>query len=321
MPRYVRAWAVKPAKACKIAIGLTHLSAFGSDRRYKEMKIRAWIVVLLFGTGTLWAQPVRIVASFYPMYVMALNLTEGIANVEVRCMSNERTGCLHGHHLTSSDMKALARADILIANGAGMESFLEKAAAQSPGLKILTATRGVPLEFNGNPHVWVSIRGAMAQVRSLAAQLAQADPTNAPIYRQNAQKYLAKLEALQKEMHAGLAPFAGTRIVTFHEAFPYFAKEFGLQIVTIVERHPGSEPGAGELARTVRTIREQNVRAIFVEPQSSQRSARALERETGIKVRTLDPAVSGPRDPVKARDSYLHTMRANLAALREALAP
>jgi len=83
----------------------------------------------------------------------------------------------------------------------------------------------------------------------------------------------------------------------------------------VIEREPGSEPSAAELARTVEIVKSHKVKALFAEPQYPAKAARTVARETGIPVRTLDPAVSGPLAP----DAYLKAMERNLAVLREAL--
>lgn len=104
-------------------------------------------------------------------------------------------------------------------------------------------------------------------------------------------------------------------IVTFHRAFDYFAKEFSLNIVAVIENNAGTEPNAKEMAETVTIIKKQNVKALFAEPQYSSESARAIAEETGLKVYLLDPAVTGSLE----ENAYIDIMRNNLKILREAL--
>jgi zinc transport system substrate-binding protein len=281
-------------------------------------RIFATLCLLLLAV-TAKAAPLRILTSFYPMYVMTLNIAGNVPGVSVECMTEPFTGCLHDYQLTPADLKKLAASDLFIANGAGMENFVEKAVRQAPKLRVIEAGKGYPLADNGNPHIWVSIAGAIAETKAIAKGLEEADPSRAAVYEKNAAAYVAKLEALRQKMHAALDPMKGREIVTFHEAFPYFASEFGLKIAAVVEREPGSEPSAGELAQTIRTIRQYRVRALFAEPQYPAKSAEVIRRETGVPVRILDPAVTGPRDPAQARDAYLRAMEANLQVLTEAL--
>ena len=265
------------------------------------------------------AKPLRVLASFYPMYVMALNVIGDTPGVNVECMTEPITGCLHDYQLTPANLKTLAASDVFIANGAGMETFIEKAVKQSPHLKVIEASKGIKLESDDNPHVWVSISGAMQQTKNIAKGLAAADPAHAADYAKNAASYMARLDALRQKMHAALDGLKNRDIITFHEAFPYFASEFNLKIAGVIEREPGSEPSAGELAKTIQIVRKSKVKALFAEPQYPSKSANVIKNETGVPVSILDPAVTGPRKPAKARDSYINTMEANLKVLQKAL--
>jgi zinc transport system substrate-binding protein len=281
----------------------------------------ALVAMLLLATKTGFGgeQPLKILTSFYPMYVMTLNIVGDTPGVSVECLTEPIIGCLHDYQLTPANLKTLATANIFVINGAGMEAFIQKAVAGSPNLKVIDASRGIKLVFEGNPHLWVSLGGAIEQTRNIASGLAKADPAHAAAYESNAAKYVEKIEALKNEMHAALDGLKHREIVTFHEAFPYFASEFNLKIAAVIEREPGSEPSAGELAKTIQVIRKNKVKALFAEPQYPAKSAAIIERETGIPVSILDPAVTGPRDPAQARDSYLLAMRKNQNVLQKAL--
>ncbi|MEI7864518.1 MAG: zinc ABC transporter substrate-binding protein [Chthoniobacterales bacterium] len=261
---------------------------------------------------------IQVVTSFYPVFVAALNVTAGVAGIEVHNMASGRVGCLHDYQLTSGDARHLAAADIFLANGSGMESFLEKIRRQWPQLSVLETSEGIPL-LNGNPHVWVSPSGARQQVENIARALSNADPLNARSYEKNAAAYNAKLAALELRMKMELAPYAGRPIITFHQAFAYFARDFGLDLVGVVESEPGQEPRARELADTIDLVRAKHVQTLFAEPQYSGRSAAVIARETGAEVYQLDPVVTGPSVPEQARDAYLAAMEKNLATLRQAL--
>lgn len=278
--------------------------------------------IFFLGAGDIFAAnpgtPLRIVTSFYPVYVAALNVTDGVDGVEVNNLAGEHTGCLHDYRLTAGDVKKLSGAVVFLVNGAGMEPFLGKIAQQLPGLRVVEVSGGIPL-MDGNPHVWVSFDGARRQVDNIAAALAAAAPDKADAFRANAVRYKAKLDALEGEMRARLRPFAGAQIVTFHEAFPYFARDFGLKIAGVVEREPGTVPGAREIAQVVGLVRGKGVKALFAEPQFAGDSARIIARETGAGVYELDPVVTGPSDPREARDAYLRAMEKNLSVLEKAL--
>lgn len=261
-----------------------------------------------------------IVTSFYPIYVFTKNITADIPGVELINMTEPQTGCLHDYQLIPADLKTLERADAFVINGAGMEAFMDKVIKQRPDLDIIEASKDIELlkDDSGeeNPHVWVSISGAVSEVKNIAEGLASADTKNAAAYRENADKYVKLLEQQREKMHQQLDGFKNKDIVTFHEAFPYFAKEFGLNIVSVVEREPGTEPSAGELAALIDKIRATKVKVLFAEPQYSQKSAESIAKETGAKVYMLDPVATGERNA--PADSYIKAMDQNLKVLVEA---
>ncbi|MDF1493389.1 metal ABC transporter substrate-binding protein [Caproiciproducens sp. CPB-2] len=279
--------------------------------------------ILLFSAGcagrTTQNVRFRVVTSFYPLYIMALNITDGVPGVQVDNMAGQQAGCLHDYQLQSKDMKNIEQADVFVMNGAGMESFMAKVTSQLPNLRVVDSSEGISLltDESGekNPHIWVSISNCIRQVSNIEKGLAQADPQNAEAYRKNAQDYMAELSVLRDKMHSELSRIANRDIITFHEAFPYFAEEFDLNIVSVVNREPDSQPSARELAETIRLIRGSGVKAVFAEPQYPKSAANIVANESGVKVYSLDPAVAGEN----SKNAYLDAMESNLKTLEEAL--
>jgi zinc transport system substrate-binding protein len=270
------------------------------------------------GNAVSQAKDIKIVASFYPVYIMAKNVAKDVPGVSVHNLTPVLTGCLHDYAVTTDDMKKLADARIFAANGAGAESFLDKIIAQHPNLKIIKLSEGIPLlkregGEEDNPHLWVSIFNAIIQVNNLGKAMEEFDPGHKGLYARNTADYAARLEALDQKMHSELAPYKGKSIVTFHEAFSYFAKEFGLKIAAVVEKEPGSEPSAKELAGTVEIIKRNNITVLFSEPQYPASAARTIAQETGAKICVLDPAVTGPDE----YGAYIRIMEDNLEVLKQ----
>lgn len=263
-----------------------------------------------------------IVTSFYPMYISTLNVTKDIPNVKVVNMTEPQTGCLHDYQLSPADMKKLESASAFVINGLGMESFMENVTKQLPKLTVVEASKGIELLKNTtdneeNPHVWVSITDAIIQVNNISEQLAKADAENGEKYKRNAEEYIKKLEVQKAKMHKELEGIKNRDIVTFHEAFPYFAKEFNLNVAAIIEREPGSDPSSGELADTIKAIKDSKAKALFAEPQYSPKAAESIATQTGLKVYSLDPVATGPNTP--DLDAYIKAMDSNLKSLVEAL--
>ena len=263
----------------------------------------------------------RIVTSFYPMYVMMLNVAGDVDGVDVANMAAPAAGCLHDYQLTTADMELLSDADVLVTNGGGMENFLDKVTDSCPNLKIINASDNDKTVFlkgleGDNPHVWMSVTYAIAETKAVTSALSEIDPAHADAYRKNALDYVMKLDALRSELHEKLDNLPHKDIVTFHEAFDYFAREFKLNVAAIIAREPGTEPTPEEMNDTVDKVNALDVKVLFTEPQYPAKTAETIARETGAKIYSLNPVVTGE---LGDKDAYLKAMRKNADTLSEAL--
>ncbi len=295
----------------------------------------ALAAMLVFFLPAAYAGQKTVVTSFYPIYILARNLTVGI-DITLENLAAPDTGCLHDYQLLTGDMRRLSGAQVLLINGAGMEGYLNTVATQFPALTIVDASRNVPLMENDgegehthedgdeghdhedNAHIWLNVGNAITMVQNLRDGLAAAYPEYAQALSKNADAYTARLAALDAELKAGLENFADKDIITFHEAFPYFAKAYGLHVAAVVNREPGEALSPAQLAELVKAVRGLNVPPLFTEPQYPDLAARTLAAETGAKVYTLDPLVTGPMDD-SALTAYEDGMRKNLQVLQSAL--
>lgn len=280
-----------------------------------------------------------VVTSFYPIYLFALNLTQGIEDVEVSNMAGVNTGCLHDYQLQTSDMKMLAKADLFLINGAGMESFLDDVTETFPQLPVVDAASGIELmaaENEGesfehdhedhdhdhsheyNAHVWLDAANAQIMVNNLAQGMMNAMPDKAEAIAANRDAYLTRLQTLDTQLRERLAKLVNEDIITFHEAFPYFAKAYGLNVAAVVNREHDDALSPARLAELVGIVKELGVPPLFVEPQYKDLAATTIASETGAKVYTLDPIVTGPDTEIPLT-YYEDVMLQNAATLEEAL--
>ena len=273
-----------------------------------------------------------VVTSFYPIWLFTLNLTDGLADVEVRNLAAPNTGCLHDYQLQTADMKALADADAFLVNGAGMEAFLPMIYGAFPELPVIVAAEGIPLLGDGdaieigeeedpeevNAHLWLDAGRAIRMCVNLADGLARVMPEHADAIQANLEAYTARLQALDQTLREGLGTLSRRDIVTFHEAFPYFAEAYGLHVAAVVNREPGEPLTPVQLAQVTEAVRELGNIPLFVEPQYEDLSARTISAETGAPVYILDPAVTGPETDVPL-DYYETVMLRNMETLQEAL--
>lgn len=267
----------------------------------------------------------NIVTSFYPIYIATSNIVNGVNDVTLTNLTSTEVGCLHDYQLTTSNLMLLEKADILVINGGNMESFIDKAVSNCKNLKVINSSEGIleehkeeatdSHEHGENAHIWVSVSLYEMQVKNICNELVKLDQKNAEVYKTNTNKYLAKLETLKSEMNDTLSSIKNRNIVTFHEAFDFFAEEFDLNIVAVIEREPGTYPSAGELAEIIDVVNSVEAKAIFVEPQYSKTVAGTISRETGVPVYNLDPIVSGSFEI----DAYEKIMRENMETLKKAL--
>ncbi len=298
----------------------------------KRLLFIALIIVSLFLVGcektqTIEEEKLNIITSFYPMYIATANIVDGVEDVTLECLASPEVGCLHDYQLTVNDMKKLEGADVFVINGGGMESFLDKAISVYPEIKIINASTDILEEHHAeheheeghhheeNPHVWVSVSLYIEQVKNIVEDLKSVDLKNADKYEANAKLYIEKLTELKNEMHVKAELFNHKNVVTFHEAFEFFAEEFDLNVVAVIEREPGTSPSARDLVEIVDTINELEVNAIFVEPQYLKTAATTIANETKVNTYELDPVVSGTFE----KDAYEKIMRKNIEVLEEAL--
>jgi zinc/manganese transport system substrate-binding protein/manganese/iron transport system substrate-binding protein len=223
------------------------------------------------------------------------------------------------------DARSLADAQLIVSNGVGLDDFLNRLIASGSGGSTprLVLGEGLPtIDVDGepNPHFWLDPTivksGYLPKVVEALAALAPADR---PTFEANAAAYGKTLDALDAELLAQVAtiPAANRKLVTFHDAFPYFARHFGFELVGVVVANVGQEPNAAELAALVQKVKAAGVKAVFSEAQFNPKLSQTLADEAGIEhvVTTLYNDALGPAPA----DSYPGMMRWNVSQIVEAL--
>ncbi len=233
-------------------------------------------------------------------------------------------GDAHVYQPTPTDARIVSETHILVVNGLQFEGWLDRLIAASGfrGVRVV-ATDGVePISFGGafDPHAWQSLGNAIAYVDNITAALAQADPANAADFHRNRAAYVADIETLDAEIRGNVASLPADRrvVVTSHDAFQYFSRDYGLEFVAPQGLSTESEASAKDVAALVRQIRERGIRAVFIENVADPRLLKQIADETGTIIGgTLYPdALSGPDGPAA---TFLDMMRHNAATLALAL--
>jgi ABC-type Zn uptake system ZnuABC Zn-binding protein ZnuA len=222
------------------------------------------------------------------------------------------------------DARRLADAQLIVSNGVGLDDFLDRLIDATGGhAEHLVLGDGIPtITVNGekNPHFWLdptlveqhyvpAIRDALVRLR----------PAAAASVTKSADAYVAALGALDKEDSAKLAaiPAAHRKLVSFHDAFPYFAQHYGFELIGVILENPGQEPSAADLAALIAKVKAAGVPAVFSEAQFDPKLARTLAQEAGIRsvVTTMYTDSLGPAPA----DSYIGMMKSDVDQIVKAL--
>lgn len=222
---------------------------------------------------------------------------------------------------TPAQMATLENADVFFRIGVPFEdTLMERISASMPDLNVVDLREGIDLQpVSGSdgehshgrmdPHTWLDPGNAAIQARTIAKELARIDPERAGSYDTNLEALLSDIEAVNHEIQEMLAPLKGSRMFVFHPAFGYFTRAYGLEQVAI--EIEGREPAPRELQRIIERAEAEDVRAIFVQPQFSNASARAIAAEVDATIVRLDPLA---RDYLQNLREMARKVRDNLGA-------
>ena len=222
------------------------------------------------------------------------------------------------------DAKKLADASLVVSNGVGLDNFLDRLLTSAGGTKPrLILGEGIPVtvvDGKPNPHFWLDpTLVKQYYLPKITATLSELDPVGKSTYEANAAAYGTQLDGLDTELKAKIEkiPPASRKLVTFHDAFPYFARHYGFELIGVIVANVGQEPTAAELAALVQKVKAAGVKAVFSEAQFNPKLAQTLADEAGVTrvVTTLYNDTLGP----PPADSYLGMMRWNVDQIVQAL--
>lgn len=259
---------------------------------------------------------IKIVTSFYPIYIMAMNLTDGIEDVKVDNMADKYIGCIHDYTLTTADLKKFEDANIFIENGMGMENFSGKIINSYPDIKVINSSEKITSYIkdeneNTNAHFWTGIENYILQVETIAGKLIEIDSKNAEKYEENKNKYISELEKLKKEYENKLADLKDEKVISLNETFSYLFLDLEMNEILIETDHEQSSLSAENVKELIDKIKKENIKYIVIGKNDSKLNAETLARETNAKIYRLNDCMSGDND----KNSYINAMKENLEAL------
>lgn len=278
-------------------------------------------VLMLIASPLHAAEQLKVVASFSILADFVRNVGGDRINLTTLVGADSD---VHVYAPAPSDAKRIADAKLVIVNGLGLEGWLPRL-VQSSGSKaqVVIVSAGIaPLKLGSaaDPHGWQSVPNAKIYVTDIANALAAVDPDDAEFFRARAKAYLEKLETLDREVRAAVAkiPQERRKVISTHDAFGYFAAEYGVQFIAPLGVSTETEPSARDIAIIIGQIKAQKIPAVFLENISDDRLIRRIAAETGSKVggTLISDGLTGEKGPAP---TYIDMVRHNIKALTSAL--
>lgn len=278
----------------------------------------------------------NVVATFSILGDFARNVGGDRVNVTTLVGPNSDT---HVYTPSPSDAKKIADARLVTVNGLGLEGWLPRL-VKSSGSKAATvvATKGIktrmidagdasahghdhgPNPEEADPHAWQSVANAKIYVVNIRDGLIAADAAGADVYRSNAAAYLAKLDALDRDVRDAIAKIPAERrnVISTHAAFGYFAAAYGIKFIAPQGVSTESEPSARDIAAIITQIKKQKIPAVFLENVSDPRLIRRIASETGASIggTLYSDSLTDEKGPAP---TYIDMVRHNIKALTSAL--
>lgn len=264
------------------------------------------------------SENLNVVASFYPIYIIAQNVIGDAEGISLENMAQPQTGCLHDYQLSSGDMRKLNQADLFIVNGGGMESFLDNALELFPDLNIIDTSEGVTKlhepehehseghSHESNPHFWMYPENAAVQADNICKALSAICPDNAEVFKKNTASFIERINSLE------CPDFGHKKAVVFNEAYEYLELTYGLDVEFCVAMDENQTPSAKELAEIITNVKSENIRLLIAADDASKVLADTIAAETDAEVIILDPVLTGDY----SQDRYIEAMKKNTSILK-----
>ncbi len=276
-------------------------------------RIIVCLIAMLFMEGLAWAAPLRVVTTTEDLAAIAREVGGSLVKVE-----SLTRGFQDPHFLEArpSLMLKASRADLFIQVGLDLEVGWAPAllvGARNPGIQpgspgYLDVSRNIqPLEVSqtpvdrsqgdvhplGNPHYWLDPENGKVIAQNIAQSLKAILPNQSPTIAQNQKDFVVNLDKAITRWKARMKPHEGTKVITYHKSWTYFAKRFGLEVVGYVEPKPGIPPSPAHINQLITLMKQERVKLIIIEPYFSRSIPDLLSRETGAKILVLPPSVGG----------------------------
>jgi zinc transport system substrate-binding protein len=229
----------------------------------------------------------------------------------------------------------LTNADVFIQIGASLEFWAPKmiSASDNKKLKVIILSEGIELiaeeEHNdngernhdhvhssGNPHIWLDPVLVKDMAKRIYDELKSMNNNNSEELMKNFNAFIKELDALNKYLVQETGKFKIKEIVSFHPAWAYFERRYGLREVGVIQASPGREPSIKDIQEIIKQIRKYNITTIFAEPQLPRKAADIIASESGVKVLILDPLGATDENGMRG---YIDHIKSNFEIMKKAM--
>lgn len=255
----------------------------------------------------------KIVTSFYPIYIMTANITQNVPDIELVNMTEANVGCLHDYTISTTDMKKIEKADIYIQNGLGLEGFMDKIISAYPELKVIDSSNDISNKIQDeiNPHIWTSLENYIKQAETICQKLCVYDNKNAEAYKTNCENYLRKINEEKQKYETELQKLNGEKAICLNEGLEYLLKELKMQVTQVETNHEESTMSAETLKNLIEKMKNEKIQVIVVDKDDNIKNAETLANETGAKIYKLDSGLTGETN----NNAYIDKLEANFLVL------
>lgn len=276
-----------------------------------------------------------IYTSFYPLQSITKEIVGNKMEVRKLIPNGQE---VHHWEPTAQDMKNLSEGSVILVNGLGLESWMDKFKASIKDLNIVEVSKDVNLlkaeeehEENENheseekhhhgeydPHIWLSLRNMKVIAKNICDQVVKMDKDNETYYRENLAKVQNRLDDLDKKYSEQLQNAKIKSIITSHEAFAYLLKDYGLKQIPIENLTSDSEPNLAKMKEVIELAKNEGIKYVFYEELSENKVEETIAKEIGGEVKMLYTIEGQTEEQAKENKDYFELMEENLKALVEA---